>query len=237
MPVQTTEPGATGTTPPATGTPATPPAAGTPGAAAHAGGEPQEVDESKWDDKTKAYITKIRKEAATRRTENKTLEEKVTALGEQFGAVKKALGIEKDETPEQKIEVLQNSLYASQHESQLYKIALEKGIVHDDVEYFSYLVSKAASSLKENEEMSAETLDGIVADVKKRSAKPGATSTSVSTAGAASGEGAPGANNPTDITVEQFAKMNTSQKSEIYVKNRALYDNLMQQAKAKRVLI
>ncbi len=193
-----------------------------------------DVDESKWDDKTKGIIAKLRKENASRRTASKALEEKVTKMQEQFSGIGKALGLTTEETPEKRIEALQETANAAQGQAQLYKVALDKGIPGEDVEFFSYLVEKAAGQLADGAEMSEETLDGIVTEVKKRSAKGSATT------GVGSGAGNNGVTPPTkgdnEITVEAFAKMTITQKSDIFQKNRELYNSLFQQAKEKKLL-
>lgn len=197
-----------------------------------ANGEP---DSSKWDDDTRRYIEKLRKEAGERRTTAKDLETKLNASTEQMAAIRKALGIEDKLSPEDELEVVQARMYEAQNDAYLKGIALEKGITHDNYEYFQFLVNKRASELGDDEELSAESLDEIVTEVNKRG--NGMSSTSVSGQGSGEGKGAPSTEPPGGTTLEEFVHMNITERSQLFTQNKDLYNRLMAEARRKRMLV
>lgn len=194
-----------------------------------------ELDSSKWDDDTRKYIEKLRKESADRRTKANNLETKLNANTEQMAAIKKALGIEDGLSPEEELQVAQARMYEAQNDAYLKGIAIEQGISYDNYEYFQFLVNKRASELDENEELSEEALGEIVSEAKKRS-QSAMSSTSVTT-GSTDGKGAPPSGEGDEVTIEAFVAMNISERSQLYTKNPELYSSLMAKAKEKRMLL
>lgn len=202
--------------------------------------EDGEVDESKWDEKTKAYIAKLRGESAKHRTKAKELGSKLTQTEAQKKAILKAAGIEDEsESPEVKLQAATSEKHALTFRNATLELALENGIAKDDVEYFQFLIEKRAAGLKDDEELSDEQMAGIIADVKKRGGK-GAGNTSVGQGKGASG-GTGGSPNPegtnTAVTLDQFCKMNMSEKTKLYGQNADLYNQLMSQAREAKRLV
>lgn len=188
-------------------------------------------DESAWDDKTKAYVAKLRKENATHRNKNKELKSSVQNLTEKQKAILKAAGIEsEDEKPEEKVKSLTATSQTLAFRNAILETAVKKGIASDDLEFFEFLIAKATSELEENEELSEDALDEIV---KKVGAKgKGSANTSV---GAGKEQQKPGASGA--ITIDQFCAMSISEKSALYVKQPDLYASLLKEAKAKKRLV
>lgn len=196
-------------------------------------------DGSKWDEETTAYIKQLRTESADKRTKNKELSDNVKALNEKFSTLQtgiaKALGIETEATPEQQLEQVQGKAYELETQNFMLNTMMEKGINKDQADYFSFLVEKRANELGENEEMTEEMLDSIVADVHKVSGASGNNSTSVQT-GSPNGTSPAGNIANTGPSIEEFAKMNTTEKSQIYAKSPEMYNTLMTQAVTKNLI-
>lgn len=191
---------------------------------------PQEVQD---------YIKSLRTENADRRKKGKTLEESLTTLkteGEDFrNKVAKAIGIETELSPEDQINQLTENTYDLQTKNFMLETMMEQGIGKADSEYFQFLLTQRAASLGENEELSEEQLQSIVTEVKARSAAPVNSSTSVSTQNPGGAAPTPGIS--TDITPQQFAKMNITEKSEMFGRNPEIYNSLMAQVKEKGLII
>ena len=207
-------------------------------AAADAGGDPE--DESSWDDKTKAYIAKLRGESAKHRTKAKELASKLETTEAQKKAILKAAGIEsEDDKPEEKLKKAVNDNHALSYRTAILEAAMEHGIAKTDVEYFSYLVEKRTAELKDDEELSDEAMGELVTEVKKRT---GGGKANTSTGGG-KGEGGKGSGNPPPeggsgaVTLDQFCKMTFAEKSKLYGDNSALYNQLVNEAKAQNRLI
>lgn len=215
--------------------------AGSPGAQAGSQKTPDagsgEPDGSGWDESTKAYIQKLRGEAADRRTKNKELETKINELSTQFSGlqtgVAKALGIQTDLKPEEQLERVQGRAYELESENFMLRTMMEKGINSEQSDYFTFLLEKRAAELGENEEMTDDMVNDIVANVKKVSAFT--QSTSVSTT-QANGQGPSSDNVGDGPTVDEFVGMSVSEKSLLYAKNPAQYDALLGQARKQHLL-
>lgn len=194
-----------------------------------------EEDESKWDEATKAYIARLRGENANHRTKNKDLKSKLSESEAKKKAILKAAGIEDDsENPEEKLKTAGAQNSELTFRNAMLEMALENGIPKEDVKYFSFLVQEATASLKDDEELSPEQMAGLVADVKKRSGGK-AANTSVNGKGAGSGTPPPGGND--QVNLDGFCKMRFTEKSALYGKNPALYEQLMQEAKRTNRLV
>lgn len=213
----------------------------TPGAEANPNPEAADAaqdvaDESGWDDKTKAYIKKLRDESAKHRTKAKEFETQIGTLNTKFDGLQKglktALGIEEEgESPEEKIAMLQHTSEAAVFESAVLNIALENQIPADKVAYLKFLISEKAGSLEENQEVDEEMLKAIIDDVKAIAGKPKSSKTSVD------GKTPPPENGGASATtVEQFAKMSLTEKSQLFQKNPKQYDELMASALSKKLI-
>jgi hypothetical protein len=196
----------------------------------------QEADDDSWDDKTKAYIKKLRDESAKHRTKAKELETQFSQMNAKFDGLQKglksALGIEgEDDSPEEKIQMLQQTNEAAVFESAVLNIALENAIPSDQVSYLKFLIADKAGSLEEGQEIDEEMLSEIVGKVKLVGGKPKGAASSVTATKTPDNGGA-----AASMTVEQFAKMTLSEKSQLFQKNQKLYDELMTSARVKKLI-
>jgi hypothetical protein len=210
-------------------------------AAADADGEDETVDpdESKLDDKTKAYIAKLRGEAAKHRTKAKELTSKLTQTEAQKKAILKAAGIEEEsEKPEEQLKTVTQQANELQFRTAILEMAMDNGIAKEDVKFFQFLVQEASSELKDDEELSDEKMAAIVADVKKRGGK-GSANTGLN--GNKDGKGGSGNPPPAgeqgDVSLDQFCKMSLMEKTALYGKNQDLYNKLMNQARQQNRLV
>lgn len=196
-------------------------------------GDSEALDDSKFDDRTKAYIAKLRKENAKYRTAAKTNE---NLLNDTRSRLSQIAGGDADEpeAPEVQIERLSNHVGALEFERALLELAVERGIDKGGMSYFRFLVADATSKLEEGEEMADDMLDAIASEVQ---AKTGKTQRSTSVGTGEGGRTPPASGDTGGVTVQKFSKMSVVEKSELFVKNRALYDQLVSEAKEKKILI
>lgn len=193
-----------------------------------------ESDVYKDPEKAKKLAEKLRKEAASHRTKAKGFETQLAGLNDTVSKLKSALGIEGDdaEKPEDKVKALSSELSQSQSRAAILELAVEHGIGKDGIEYFEFLLGKKLGALPEGEELDDEAIQEIVAKVGTKAGGQGG------------GEGKTGLNpkkpKPTSqddgTTPEQFAQMNTAQKSLIYAKDPATYERLKEAAQQKGLL-
>lgn len=183
----------------------------------------------------KSLIKKLRAENAKHRNKNKELSGKVSNVEAKLDGLKKALGVggEDDESPEDKIKKLQAEKEQLQMEHSLAELSREHEIPKQHDKYFRYLLAEKFDGLSDGEELSDEDIQEVVEQVKAlgTGSAPGKGSTGLNNNG---GRRAPSKGD--EITVEQFAKMNTGEKSALYVKNPALYKTLFDGAVEKRLL-
>lgn len=194
------------------------------------GGEPkgpQTLEEAQ------ALIKSLRKEAGDRRTENKSLKDKLTGYDNQFKQIKGHLGIkdEEEDTPENRIAALTQNNDQLQMDLSIMQLARENGIAPEDDKYFRFLLAEKFEGLGEDEELSEEALTEVLTQVQAVSKKKPASSTGQGGGKKPNGEQDKGA-----VTVEQFAKMSLSQRTEIYDKNPTLYSELMSKARSSRLI-
>lgn len=195
-----------------------------------------DLDESKLDAKTKAYIEKLRKESAKRRVEAKETKQKLKAEEERKKAILKAAGIETedDEPAEKKLKKSQEHQTELQFRSAVLETAVAHGVGSDSLKYFQYLMTEAVNELEEGEELSEEKLAELVAEAKaKGGGGKGKANTSVG--GGKQNPNPEGGKNV--VTLDQFTRMTITEKSELYTKNNALYSQLVAEAKAKKKLV
>ncbi len=200
----------------------------------------EDLDNSKWDDKTKKYIEDLRKENARYRTDAKTSKTQFDGLNDRFGklegGLKQALGLEDEEiTLEDQVSGLTNVNQNLEFKLAVRDIADEVGISGKDAcGYFEYLVEQESGKLKDGEEISEERMDELISSVLKIHGNDKSSSTSIK------GEGEGGRNpkpdGKTDVTLEEFSSMGTLQKGELFGKNPTLYNSLMKQARDKNLI-
>lgn len=195
-----------------------------------ADGDSGELDVSKLDPKVQKLIKDLRNENAGSRKSNK-------ALTESHGKLKKALveaGIIEDdeEAPEEKLKAITAQHEVSVVNNAILETAIEHGVGKDDLKYFRFLVQEKFETLGEDEELDSDQLAELAAEARKRSGTQATGSTSVTEKGKAPAPGATGA-----VSLDQFVKMNMGEKSELYTKNPATYNQLMAEAKSKKRLL
>jgi hypothetical protein len=196
-------------------------------AAAAAGSNPDDLDLDKADEKTKAYILKLRKENGKYRTDAKDAKSKLDT-------VTKALGLTGDETPEAKAQRLSASNETIAFENAVLANAIEHGVPKDSMKFFKYLLAEAAQELKDGEELADDNIAALAVEAKAKSVKPAATTTVVPAAG---GTGTPSpASGTAALTVEQFAALGFNEKCKLYEKDPTQYESLFKQAAAKRLV-
>lgn len=201
--------------------------------AADPGDDPDDtLDETKLDAKTKKYLEKIRKEAATHRVKAKDVKSQLAAEQARLKAVLKAAGIETDDDkPEEKLKQSESQKNQLAFRNAILESAFEHGIPKESVKYYSFLVSEATSELEEGEELSDEKMVEIVAECKKKASGKSAGATSTVN----DGKGTPNPNQGKDtVTLAEFAAMGTLGKSQLYLKNPTLYEALWTELKAKK---
>ena len=141
-------------------------------------------------------------------------------------------GIE-EEKPEEKIKTLTAANQGLDFRRAVLEAAVEHGIGKESIDFFEFLISKAASELDEGEELPDEKMLEIVAKCKKGSGESGKGKGDTSVGNGGKGEPNPDKNKAGDVTLSKFLKMTVVQKSELYTKNRELYESLVAQAKAE----
>lgn len=197
--------------------------------------DPKDIPET-----LKPYIDKLRKESATYRTKNKELTTQFNDLNGKFSkmdkALKKLTGVETDKEvdPDELASALSQERETNQTlqlRASVLEIAVDHEIVsRDAVDYLGYLIEKSASELKEGEELSEEDISGLVKKVKTQFGTK-KSSTSVED------KKDPPPSNGATVTVEQFSKMTITEKSLLFQKNAALYEQLLASAKEKRLFV
>jgi hypothetical protein len=148
--------------------------------------------------------------------------------------MKEALGIEDDKlTPEQQVNQLQSHNSDLEFRLAVMDTALENGVSSKDgIDYLTFLMEQKAASMGENDELSDEDLQGLIAKAKAvggGGSAQGGGSTSVTGTKPPSGQQG-------SVTVEQFTKMSVAEKGQLYQNNPDLYNSLFQQARDKHLL-
>lgn len=204
--------------------------------------EGDDVGEDSWDEKTKGYVSKLRNENKERRQELQSLKDSNAQLKTQLdsltGKLKGLFGEEGEGgqklTPDQQIEALTGQLEHAHSKMAFIQTANNLGIYDPaDQKYFEFLLESHFEDKEDDYELSDEALEELVADVQARSKGRGGNGGNSSF----SGQKTPPANGNKgngETTLEQFKKMGVSERSELYVKNEALYLRLMQESKNTR---
>ncbi len=198
--------------------------------------DPDKIDESKLDEKTKNYLAKLRKENAGHRTKGKDLKSKLDESETKRKAILKAAGIEEDSTsPEERLKALEIENQTKAFRSAVLESAIQHGIPAEQLEYFEFMITKAANELQDGEELDEDALIAIVGKVKKAGGK---SANSTVTGDGKGGTGAaPKPGESGNITLEKFCSMGIMEKSKVYTDNPSLYSELMAQAKAKKKIV
>lgn len=194
---------------------------------ANEGGEGQESSLTL--DQAMAEIKKLRKENADRRVSSKSLEEKLAQMEQFQSKVKAAMGLEEETSPEETAQILQQQNAALEIELGITQLAMQSGISPDQQDYFRFLLGQELEALEEGQELSEESLNGVLAKVRavggQRQSSTGLNTTE-----------APAPNTSGTVTLEQFTKMNPGEKSALFMKDQGLYERLMTEAVAKKLL-
>ena len=194
------------------------------------------LDESKLDEKTKAYLAKLRGENAKHRLKSKDLTSKLDAEQVRVKSILKAAGIEDpSEKPEEQVKALTSTSENLAFNNAVLEMALEHGIPAGQVKYFKFLVSEAASALGENDELSEEDILKLATEAKKGAAPAGKANTGLG--GAGGSVKPPPPEIPGAISLDEFCRMSITEKSVLYTKNVDLYTKLLTEAKAKKRLV
>jgi hypothetical protein len=182
-------------------------------------------------------IKKLNDENAKHRLKNKSLDEASKKTTTELQKIKEVLGIkdENEETPEIKISSLTQQNEALQMQMSVMQLQLENGISGEQGEYFQFLLQKKFAAMEDDAELTDEDLAEIVEKAKgfgggEGSGIPNKTSVNPQNSGKAptGGKG--------QVTLEQFVSMSMADKSELYGRNPALYDQLMTQANSKKLI-
>jgi hypothetical protein len=195
------------------------------------------LDESKLDEKTKAYIAKLRKENASHRTKNKELASKFKGSEEQKKAILKAAGLLEEEKPEEKLQAASAANNSLAFRNAILETAVEHGIPKDKLKYYQFLVSEAMEEVAEGEELSDEKLAEIVAECKKGGSGKAANSTVIKLDKDGKPVTPPPPGESGKMTLEKFCSLSMVEKSKLYQTSPAVYEEFMNLAKSKKKLI
>lgn len=196
--------------------------------------EEDDLELDSLDEKTKAYIKKLRRESAKYRTKGQNLEDRFSKIE---SGLKNLFGGENedDASPEEKLSALTAQSSALAADNAILASAIEMGVPKDKVKYYKFLVQEKLEGLKDGEELSEEDLEEIAKEAIGSSASGGATRTGVG-GDKDKGKKPPAGGSGDDIDVAKFAKMGITEKSELYQKNPEKYEALMKEALEKRLL-
>lgn len=187
-----------------------------------------------------SIVKSLRSENAKSRKKNKELVSEFSSVKGTLDKLKKAFGADGDDgesDPADAVQKLATRTEQLETELALRDMASEHGIPKEREKYFRFLLNEKFASLEDGEEVTDEDMAEIV-----KEALAGATPKKASTGvngGTGSDDGKGGKNPDKDkkpVTVEQFSKMNLGERSELYVKNQPLYQQLFDEASAKGML-
>jgi len=176
------------------------------------------------------YIKSLRTESAEHRTKNNNLSTRLENIEK---GMKTMFGGEDQElSPEEQISQISQTNETLSYENAIMGMAYENGIPMDNYEYFNFLMDKEVNGLEEGQELSEETLMGVIGKAKGFNQSMDNTNTSVDDQGNAVKD----PNNSSGMTLDQFSSMSVVEKSELYIKSPAVYEQFMKQAINKRLL-
>lgn len=194
------------------------------------------------DDKSKAYIKKLRKENAKYRTGKKASDEAATKAQEDLAKVKKALGLEDDETPiEDKLKASEAANAQKEFNLAVRDAAIEFSIAGKEAfEYFEFLVTKKADSLDEDGEITDDEMKEMAEKAKKFMGSGGDDAGSQggksSSTGGQGGNGKKPSNGGDTMGAKEFSQLTFSEKGALFGKNPDLYKKLMGEAVAQNLI-
>mgnify|MGYP000156202652 CR=1 FL=1 len=193
-----------------------------------------QVDLDNLDPKVQKMIKDLRKENAKHRTKAKENGDKLETF---MSGMKKALGMEEDDqvSPEEQVQNLSASNAGLEMQNAVLGLALENGLNKDQAEYLQFLIQKEAQSAEEDEEISDEVIESLVAKVKTVGGANGGQGSGSSTPDD-DGKKPSDEGSKSDVTPEAFAKMGYSEKVGLMRTNKALYDKLMTEARNKGLI-
>jgi hypothetical protein len=176
-------------------------------------------------------IKSLRDENAKHRTKNKE-------LGQGQEKLKKALVeagiIENDEVePEEKIKGLSAEVHGAQMRNALLEAALEHDVPKTSLKYFQFLITERLEALEDDGELSQEDIAAIAQEAKK--VVGGSTSKGAGANSSAGTGKAPPAGGDGRVTQEQFDSMSILEKSDLYVKQPELYNQLFAASKISKM--
>lgn len=196
-----------------------------------------ELDLSTLPKEAQDYIKKLRRESAKYRTKATNLESSYSQLTNRVRQVAGGgeEGEEAEMSVEQRLEIHEQNTATLAFDNAVLACAVDHGIDAAGLKYFRFLVNEKASELGEGEELSDEDLAEIAEEARSTTGRgrKGAKTSVTGDEGGKGGEGkAPVGKNT--VTIEQFAKMTVSQKSDLQKNNPDLYAALFQEAVQKR---
>jgi len=178
-------------------------------------------------------IKSLRSESAKHRTDNKSLRGDFDGMKK---GIAKALGFEdEDIKPEEKIADLNSQNGSLEFQNAVLSVAVQNGISGDQLEYFTFLMEKACSTLKDDEELADEDMNKIIQKAKGQGKKFASSSVDDNDPEGDGGTPPPGGSD--DVTLEEFNLMNMLDRSKLYREKPDTYDRLVSQAKAKGSLV
>lgn len=186
--------------------------------------------------KANEEIKRLRGENANRRTTNKELDAQLKAFSDTLGKVTKHLGIDEKADPVEVAKKLSETNQGLELEVSLLQLARTHNIPADQDDYFRFLLSKEFEKLKDDEELSDEQIEAVVAKVNSVKAPAGSGGENKTGLGDKSGDGKkkdppPAGGGKNEVTLEQFKKFNVVQKSELYNSNKELYLKLQAESR------
>lgn len=214
-----------------------PPPAGTGGQNGNGGASDDSADFTSLEEANKA-IKALRKENATRRTANKSLEDSVSALTEKLGKVSKHLGLEDEAAdPEEVIRGLQDTSAKLEMELAITQMARANNISVEHDDYFKFLVQKRIAEFEESAQEGDELPEDFFQKVAEEVSQYGGNGTRRGSLGANGGNKPPvKPNNNSDVTAEKLAQMSMSEKVAFRQKDPETYKRLWNEAVSKRLI-
>lgn len=197
-------------------------------------GEEGQLEVDKLPPAAQKLIKDLRSENAKIRTKSK---ESLSKSEKLKAALVEAGLIENDEeAPEEKIKGLTTVNQGLQFRSAVLEAAVEHSVPKGQLDYFEFLLAKAAESLEDGQELPGEEIVKIAK--KARSAAGLKTNSSVGGGqGDSEGNEAPPPGGEGGITLEQFTSMNMGEKSALFQKSPDVYNALMAEARKKKLLV
>lgn len=199
--------------------------------------DPEEIQEDKLDDKTKAYLAKLRKEAASHRVKNKELASKLSLSDKQKKDILKAAGLLDEEKPEEKLQKAVATTNQLAFRSAILESAIDKEIPKEKIKYYQFLIQEATETLDEGQELSDEKLEEIVKECRGAAGGKKATSTVVKVDKDGKKIPDPNPGDSGQLTLNKFCSLSMVEKSKLYIKSPDVYEQFAKQAKAEGKLI